>query len=283
MQLLGNDISLQIQSFIDEHLKQVPELKAAYSAIEDAPTKTLNFQDGTEAKVLWLPKRRKSSGADMSKISERECFLCRDSLLSWQKRLEVGDYDILVNPYPIFPQHLTIVHHEHRPQRLDDSIVKDFVVMAFSMPDRILFYNGARCGASAPDHLHFQSVPNVVEGNFFAPYVGMECDETEKAIEFILASIESLRKGNSDLNIEPDFNLVALPSSDKSDTMRFLLFPRRSLRPKCYSADPESDGFMVSPASIEMLGVIVAPLEKDFNRLNADIVHRIYRDVCIYP
>jgi hypothetical protein len=108
------------------------------------------------------PQRRASSAAkvDAKTIAQRRCFLCPANLPREQRAVPFDgtDYLILCNPFPIFPQHFTIPHKDHLPQRIAGEPFAVMLDLARAMQDRYtVFYNGPRCGASAPDHLHFQS------------------------------------------------------------------------------------------------------------------------------
>jgi hypothetical protein len=65
-------------------------------------------------------------------------------------------YQILVNPYPILPQHFTIPSRRHVVQQIW-SHFGTMRHMAWTMPQHIVFYNGPKCGASCPDHMHLQA------------------------------------------------------------------------------------------------------------------------------
>jgi hypothetical protein len=38
---------------------------------------------------------------------------------------------------------------------------------------------------------------------------------------------------------------------------------------------------LLSPASVDMGGVFITPLEKDFNRLDADLIRQIFDELCL--
>ena len=119
--------------------------------------------DGWRVKVQFNPRRIVSGTGpklDPESIRTRPCFLCREHLPPEQRAiLYRDDYLILCNPAPIFPGHLTIAHRRHLPQSLPDHLETFLRLAADFGPRMIVFYNGPRCGASAPDHLHFQAAP----------------------------------------------------------------------------------------------------------------------------
>ena len=156
----------EIEAFFQKELQEWQEAAERYKALEDVQTKTLIWGQGTEGKeqetmfiVQWNPARIVSTAAviDEESISQRPCFLCDNNRPKEQHKLMTEKhYQILVNPYPILPEHFTIPMRRHRPQ----SIYSSFGTlrrMAWDMPHHIVFYNGPLCGASCPDHMHLQA------------------------------------------------------------------------------------------------------------------------------
>lgn len=128
-----------------------------YDALNRIRTKQVDF--GTfRMEVQFNPDRARSTTArtDNQSIAERPCFLCRAKRSPEQSAILSDGYEILVNPYPIFPLHLTLPHTRHIPQRIIGHFT-DLLSFAHDLPGFTLFYNGAECGASAPDHFHFQA------------------------------------------------------------------------------------------------------------------------------
>ena len=143
-------------------LKQQTEFwemaKSGYKSLSDVEVKKLDL-GGLEIKVQYNPARIKSSSAKVDKksIAERPCFLCSENLPEGQKALAYKNYLILVNPFPIFPEHFTIPKLDHVPQRIQDNF-EDMLDLTKQLGKYYrLFYNGPKCGASAPDHFHFQA------------------------------------------------------------------------------------------------------------------------------
>ena len=129
-----------------------------YTALSGVQVKELDV-NGIPYKVQFNPARIVSSGAkvDAQSIKERKCFLCPANLPPVQKGIPFeGHYNILVNPFPIFPRHLTIPEVAHVNQRIAVRF-KDMLALAQTLTDYTIFYNGPKCGASAPDHAHFQA------------------------------------------------------------------------------------------------------------------------------
>ena len=271
-----------------------------YAALAGVRVKELDV-DGTLYKVQFNPARIVSSGAkvDAKSIKARKCFLCPANLPPQQEGVPfAGHYSILVNPFPIFPRHLTIPETEHVDQRIATRM-GDMLQLAQALTDYTIFYNGPRCGASAPDHAHFQAgsrgfLPIETQwtsllaerlggcghsslyglnGDLRRPLVIDTADEAEAAALFhAVCQALPVPPGHA----EPMLNLLCW-----YDTPRWVLvlFPRRRHRPSCYDA-PGDGRLLCSPASVDMGGVFILPMEKDFERINAADLRQILSEVC---
>ncbi len=146
---------------LERQKKNWPGLAEGYAALEAVRVREIRG-DGWGVNVQFNPRRIVSSGAnlDPESLRRRPCFLCPENLPPEQQAiLYRDDYLILCNPAPIFPAHLTIAHVRHLPQSLPDNLEIFLRLAADFGPRTTVFYNGPRCGASAPDHLHFQAAP----------------------------------------------------------------------------------------------------------------------------
>ena len=151
-------LSERVMALLDHQRKHWPMLVEGYESLKTVETRSFEF-DGFVMTVQCNPGRIVSSSAkvDDRSIRERRCFLCMDNLPSEQRGVDYGDYILLCNPFPIFRDHLTIAHMRHIPQRIRGAF-GPMLDLAGELGERFtLFYNGPRCGASAPDHLHFQA------------------------------------------------------------------------------------------------------------------------------
>lgn len=138
-------------------MRDWPLVAKNFADLARVEVRTFAF-DGFSVRVQCNPARVVSSAAkvDAAAIAARPCFLCAHNRPSEQMAVACGDWEVLVNPFPIFPQHFTLAHKQHQPQEIVAHIA-DFLDFARRLPDFVVFYNGPRCGASAPDHLHFQA------------------------------------------------------------------------------------------------------------------------------
>ena len=147
----------QVNELFEQQLSVWEMARNNFEGLKTVQIREFNF-DGFGVKVQFNPARMVSSGAkvDAKTIARRKCFLCAANRPEMQRGIEWRDYDILINPFPIFPRHLTIPRREHVDQQLVPYI-SDMFDLARELPDFVVFYNGPKCGASAPDHMHFQA------------------------------------------------------------------------------------------------------------------------------
>ncbi|HAX97151.1 MAG TPA: DUF4922 domain-containing protein [Prolixibacteraceae bacterium] len=251
------------------------------------------------------PERIRSSAADtgIQSIQARPCFLCNENRPEEQNGIPYGDeFIILCNPYPIFPYHLTIPTLKHIPQLIEDHI-QDFLHLTKDLQDFTVFYNGPECGASAPDHFHFQAgirdflpiedeLPSLLadksERIFFRPEVEvyaihdylrkmliLKSDEEKILADTLKKVIRLLEPSQS--GPEPMLNLLGY---FKSGVWHIVLIPRRTGRPSEYYAD-EFEKILVSPAAVEMAGLLILPREEDFFKISKENIHSIYHQVSI--
>ena len=154
-----NNFSDAAKRLFEIQKEQWPMLAAGFKSLDTVKSKTFQF-DGFKIKAQFNAGRMTSTSAkvDPKSISERKCFLCTENLPAEQKGILYKDkYLILCNPFPIFPTHFTLTHKEHQPQRILDTF-PDMLDLSKDLSKHYsVIYNGPRCGASAPDHLHFQA------------------------------------------------------------------------------------------------------------------------------
>ena len=154
-----NDYSEAAKKLLNKQKDDWQFAANGFESLKSVQTKEFNF-DGYKFKVQFNPGRIKSSSAkvDDKSIKERKCFLCLENLPSEQKGILINEeYIILVNPFPIFPEHFTIPQVRHTPQSIKNSFIDLLEISKELSKYYTVFYNGPKCGASAPDHLHFQA------------------------------------------------------------------------------------------------------------------------------
>ena len=258
-------------------------------------TKRLS-RDGADVIVQSNPGRHKSVHAkvDPFSIAERPCFLCLDNLPPEERGIGYGDLVILPNPHPILRRHLTIASREHVPQRLAGHIDPILGLAKDCGGDMLVLYNGAQCGASAPDHFHFQAssianaplfqeVPGLGEkdgveayGSFGRRMIICQDQKAENVKAFVVRSLQALADVSAK-DGEPLINVIAIYRED-----RYIVFliPRAKHRPECYFAEGD-ERISISPAAIEMTGVLVAADADAFERMDGQKAFEIYEEVCL--
>ena len=297
-----------IQDLLDEQLSSWKTAKDNFAALAQVREKELDV-NGSRYKVQFNPARIISSAAkvDSKSIQERKCFLCPAHRPAEQKALPFkGEYQILVNPFPIFPRHLTVPALEHTAQLIRGRFA-DMLDLAVMATDYVVFYNGPRCGASAPDHIHFQAgnkgfLPIEEEwrarkteqaGTYHAAtlwtlndvlrstlIIESPVQEDAVALFDIIYEAMELKSGEE----EPMMNLLAWTEEGENGSKRWIvcIFPREKHRPSCYAAEGEAN-ILISPASVDMGGVFITPRESDFEKLTAADIATILSEVCLPP
>jgi hypothetical protein len=289
---------------LSDQKKTWPVLRKGYASIRRGRERDISCR-GFSVFLQHNPGRMKSTLAAVGEqdIGSRPCFLCLHHLPDGQRGiLYRSTYLILGNPMPVFPAHFTIAHVNHRPQAISAHINSLLQLMADFGSDWTLLYNGPKCGASAPDHLHFQAVPSgwmpiekeieekrkltlIIQGHDVALYrakgVGREAVIIEggspTAVGAAFKAFLNALKRVLSAHEEPMINVIGLYGER---TWRLIVFPRRKHRPEAFFRTGDSR-VAVSPAVVEMGGILVTPFARDFERLDAAAVEAIYREVSL--
>jgi hypothetical protein len=270
----------EVNQLISQQLIVWPLARDNYRTLEQVKYKTLDV-NGRLYKVQFNPARITSSAAkvDLESISQRNCFLCSANRPAEQKGIPFKDrYTILLNPYPVFPRHFTIPLNEHAPQ-LIASRFGDMLDLAKLLDDDIVFYNGPKCGASAPNHFHFQ-----------AGSKGLLPIEKDRNRSHALC-IESDNRQDMLLRFEQIYDSLPLQPHHAEPMMNVImwyengvwttfLFPRKKHRPECFYAEGE-ENMLISPAAVDMAGVFITPMEKDFEKITAKNIVDIVNELCL--
>lgn len=254
---------------------------------------------GFPVKVQFNPARIVSSAAkvDPKTIKERKCFLCGANRPGIQEGLPFAgknmEYTVLINPFPIFPKHLTVPDVTHVNQTIEGEYERyeDMLTLSETLDDFLFFYNGPKCGASAPDHMHFQGgnkgfLPveynyDALEKTLLVDAEGVKVYAVENYMRGIiaieatdkLAAVAQFRKLYSCLEVkegewEPMLNLLSWAVKENGATKYVsLVYLREKHRPSHYFAEGDAN-ILLSPASVDMGGVFITPLEKDFVKIS---------------
>lgn len=288
-------LSLRIDALFEQQRRTWDLFRNGEDSLKSITTRTITI-NGSPVIVQANPGRSISTNArvDPASISKRPCFLCPDALPAAERGIAYGNFVLLPNPYPILPKHMTIAFCRHEHQKISGHINDFFSLTGEVGPEMFLLYNGPRCGASAPDHMHFQTarcngiplfdelkrhvlpermVPFTIGGrNLFA---GKFTDH-ETAVRDLDALIDTYTRLRGDTQ-EPMFNIVARYENGIVTTA---LFPREKHRSASYFAS-EDERLSISPAAIEMAGILVVADKNHFDRVNAQTVAAVYQEVTI--
>ena len=277
-----------VEELFLRQVEEWPLLTTGVAALAGARTRDLS-EDGRGPLVRHIPHRATSTTAkvDPASIAKRPCFLCRANLFPEQRGLPFGEeWTLLCNPFPIVARHLTIVHREHCDQRIAGRL-GDLLDLAAALDGLFVLYNGPRCGASAPDHLHFQAgaLGELPVARLAAHAPGPALDAWgARALLFRGGRAEVVREAERALVLlasalpqepEPWVNVVAWREADAGFTL--LLYPRAKHRHDAFHRGE----LIVSPAAIDLSGLVVTPVEKDFERLTGPELRTLFEEVSI--
>ncbi|MCY1719460.1 DUF4922 domain-containing protein [Prolixibacteraceae bacterium Z1-6] len=273
-----------------------------FTGLDKVQVRTFQF-DGFKVKVQFNPVRIVSSAAKVDKksIEARPCFLCEANRPKEQRGVAFNDFSILVNPFPIFPEHFTIPGFAHTPQRIQGNF-GNMLDLARVMQEFTVFYNGPKCGASAPDHFHFQAgnsdfMPINNEIDFLKESYGTKLFSEAGTVWSIkdglrnFIFLESTDKKALKINIESIYQSMKVDLNEEEPMMNILasfhrsiwrvfIFPRALHRPTQYFEEGEKN-ILLSPASVDMGGVFITPLEKDFKKIRKDDIKDILAQVLL--
>ena len=279
-----------ISRFFNRQLEVWTDARHRFRDLKHVETR--QFSD--QMKLQWNPARIVSTGAKIDKktLGERPCFLCDKNRPKEQMSKQIDEkFHLLVNPFPILPVHFTIPARKHQPQL----IYKNYGEMHRFISlysDLMVFYNGPKCGASAPDHLHFQAGTNGIlplQTNWqrlsrnLTDIISLNDEEKISVVrDFIVPAFVIISKSaESDEALfrrlykampqrgdetEPMMNII---SWRKGEEFISVVIPREKHRPEAYFAEGDAQ-FVVSPGALDMSGLIITPREEDFRKLTEE-------------
>ena len=287
-----------ISRFFNRQMEKWADARHRFRDLKHVETHQLSDQ----LKVQWNPARIVSTGAKIDKktLGDRPCFLCDKNLPKEQISKQIDErFLLLVNPFPILPVHFTIPARKHQPQ----SIYKNYGEMHRFLSlhsELMVFYNGPKCGASAPDHLHFQAGTSGIlplQANWqrlsrnLTDIISLNDDEKIALIhDFVVPAFVIISKSeDSDEALfhrlyksmpvrgdetEPMMNIIAWR---KGDEYISVVIPREKHRPEAYFAEGDAQ-MMVSPGALDMSGLIITPREEDFRKLTEESASAILQE-----
>lgn len=279
-----------ISRFFNRQLEVWTDARHRFRDLKHVETR--QFSD--QLKLQWNPARIVSTGAKIDKktLGERPCFLCDKNRPKEQMSKQIDEkFHLLVNPFPILPVHFTIPARKHQPQLIYKNYGEMHRFISLHS-DLMVFYNGPKCGASAPDHLHFQAGTNGIlplQTNWqrlsrnLTDIISLNDEEKISVVrDFIVPAFVIISKSaESDEALfrrlykampqrgdetEPMMNII---SWRKGEEFMSVVIPREKHRPEAYFAEGDAQ-FVVSPGALDMSGLIITPREEDFRKLTEE-------------
>jgi hypothetical protein len=298
----NDSLSHLSQDLYGNQQKQWQMLADGVLALGNVQTKVVDC-GSFSVRLQYNPKRIVSTGAkvDSASIKERKCFLCVGNLPAEQQGVLFQEkYLFLCNPMPIFKEHFTISHINHIPQSIEEQILTFLALAKELSPVYSVFYNGPKCGASAPDHMHFQASPTglipvegeIVERRKIKKQIGGVSISTvkdygrsvivlegknEQEMELIFLRFTGAMRMIMKVNEEPMMNVIG---SYEKGIWRLIVFVRSKHRPAVFFKEG-IDKILISPAAVDIGGLVVTPMEKDFQTVDAKIIKNIYEEVSV--
>lgn len=304
----GQSLEARLAALIDQQNDTWPQLAHATKAFAEIVTKSALVEE-SEVVIQHNPRRLRSTAApvDKASVESRRCFLCPENLPPEEKGIGYGDdLVILCNPFPVLDRHLSIVHREHVPQQIEGNVGVLLSLAHDLGSSYFVLYNGPECGASAPDHLHFQACSRAllpIERNLYEdePVLLEDCSYCEetarKSFElFTLGgcgrSVVVFRGGNPEelatwvdqvirelgLQTDKDEPLINIVCTYDPKLWTVYLFPRTKHRPASFYAVGDLR-LIVSPGAIDMAGVVVVPERAHFDRVDGERMTAIFAEV----
>ena len=301
----GKTAAQVLSNFTQAQRISWPMAGANFKGLEKVEEKSFQF-DGFEIRIQFNPERIRSSVAkvDQASVAARPCFLCTQNRPPEQEGIAFGDrYQILVNPFPIFRNHFTITSNWHTDQRFFPNI-RDLFELAHAMETYTVFYNGPECGASAPDHLHFQAgesaflpVGNDFERlkkdpdkllfsgvktsvwtfeNYLRKMISVETSSMDEGIKVV----ETFYRNFAGMQPEKDEPMLNALCSWSEGKWTMHLFPRKLHRPWQFFAEGEKQ-ILLGPGSVDFAGVFITPRREDFEKITREDVVDILDQVCL--
>ena len=314
---MGTKLAEHVENLFHSQRNEWKTVAQNYDELNTSLHKEIT-SEGFSLLLQCNPGRIRSSAAkvDVASILGRPCFLCPANLPEEQKSIDYSpDYNILINPYPIFEKHLTIACKKHTPQLIKGRI-KDMLRLANDLQDYVILYNGPRSGASAPDHFHFQAgkkglLPIEKDIRIFSGkkilkeeqhgaiytmnryirntliYQSNNIEWLENSFESLLQSLSMLpvaQNGNNpDTPIpvtqddEPMLNLIALYEDNQ---WSLIVFPRAAHRPSLYYEKGERQ-ILFSPGAVDFGGLLIFPRKEDFDKINMELIESMFDELTL--
>jgi hypothetical protein len=278
----------EVEELFERQLREWPLLAQGVDGLARAQTRRVRIE-WFDVFVRHIPHRVHSTTAavDRESVTRRRCFLCAENLPAEEEGVRFNDdFTIYCNPFPIVDRHLTIAHREHRAQQIDGQIAT-MLDLARALPGYFIIYNGPECGASAPDHMHFQAgsrtlfpieretaaIRGIIVPNYRRNVFVFRGRDRTALIARVERTIDLLRAVTGK-QPEPLLNMATF--HDRGEWVCYV-FPRGKHRPEVFYTGE----LTVSPASIDLCGIFVVPIAADFEKIAADAIAAIFSEVTL--
>ena len=314
-----------IHKFVGDQLSLWPLACDNFRALKSVNVREMEV-GGLKVKVQHNPSRIISSAAktDAASIQTRKCFLCRENRPHEQISMPFEgrkgkQYDILVNPYPIFPDHLVIAAVKHTDQSIWKRYV-DILDLASRYPAYTFFYNGPKSGASAPDHHHFQAtrkgmmpLENDIDSELdsMLKKPGNAREIAQDTVFDYMTAVQDAKlyhyrrfvrgvfvirartvKSSAKMfyrfldtlpmvngDSEPRFNLITY---FKKGEYRTIIVLRTSHRSHHYFSEGP-DHLTMSPGCADMGGMFIASVKEDYDKLTPELLGQMLDEITLTP
>lgn len=291
-----------LNHFFEEQLQAWPDAKQRFNDLKGVLLKAVTCA-GIPFYVQCNPARLVSTSAKIDKaaLAQRPCFLCEKNRPEVQTQIPIGnDFELLVNPFPILPLHFTIPAKMHQPQ-----LIREHYDKMRQLLDRFeqltVFYNGPKCGASAPDHMHLQAgmgshlpvrdnwdmlysnrqtllvaqdgAELAALTNYACPAFAIIANNADTDAQLFETLYQALPQREDET--EPMFNILKWSHNNMFITV---VIPRDKHRPACYSAEGDAQ-MLISPGALDMGGLIITPRKEDFDLLDTPLLEALFKEV----
>ena len=314
-----SDSNQILKKFVRDQLSRWPLACENFQALKNIEVREMNL-GGLDVRLQFNPARMISSAAKLSKadIAKRRCFLCRENRFPEQILLEFEGrknkkYHILLNPYPIFPEHLVIAMAHHTDQSIWHRYI-DMLDLAKKYDEFTFYYNGPKSGASAPDHHHFQGIPkglmplendvDIMLDKLKSGHADAACDAMHYVSSVLDARLYHYDKFTTGIFViaaetsksaaklfyrlldsvdipegeqEPLINLI---SYHRGGEYRSIVILRRSHRSHHYFSEGP-DHLTMSPGCADMAGVLIVPVQQEYHALTPEWLAEMMDEVSI--
>lgn len=274
------NLETEIEHLFSAQQSNWEQLRKASLELNNLRERIFTWGDNFHVKIQFNPARMISTGAALNKetLENRPCFLCESNRPNQQQGLPFLDkYVILCNPFPILANHISIPLYSHVPQLIRKK-TGDMLTLAEHLPHYVIFYNGPKSGASAPDHFHLQAGlknPILLQGDNELRSCLRIVSESKSEVQELFEDVYQYLRHLQPNEYEPMMNVIAFMDENRYNLH---IFPRKALRSRHYYEEGKKQLF-ISPGALDMAGLMICVREEDFEKINQQDIEDIYSQV----